>query len=98
MGNRLLLPDDLKAVIDANSAAAIAGEVGQVWDGVEVPGKEAVLGSGSELVELDPEAMAAFDERAEQVTAQWIADMAEQGIDGQALVDAARSAVAAHTR
>jgi TRAP-type C4-dicarboxylate transport system substrate-binding protein len=92
------LPDDLKAIIDANSGAAIAGEFGAVWDDVETPGKDATIASGSEMIVLDEEAMAGFDERSMQVEERWLADMEAQGIDGQALLDAAKAAVAAHSQ
>jgi TRAP-type C4-dicarboxylate transport system substrate-binding protein len=92
------LPDDLKAVIDANSGAAIAGEFGAVWDDVEKPGKDATIASGSEMIVLDEAAMAGFDERAQQVEERWLADMEAQGIDGQALLDAAKAAVASHSQ
>jgi TRAP-type C4-dicarboxylate transport system substrate-binding protein len=91
------LPDDLKAIIDANSGAAIAAEIGQVWDDVEKPGKDATIASGSEMIVLDEEAMALFDESAQEVTSRWLDDMAAQGIDGQALLDAATAAVVKHS-
>ena len=91
------LPDDLKAVIDANSGSAIAGDIGRIWDEVEAPGRDALVGSGSELLVITPENMAGFDERAQQVTTRWIEDMDGQGLDGQALVDAATAAVAGHS-
>jgi TRAP-type C4-dicarboxylate transport system substrate-binding protein len=91
------LPDDLKAIIDANSGDAIAAEIGQLWDDVEIPGKEATVASGSEIIALDEAAMAGFDERAQQVEERWLADMEAQSIDGQALLDAAKAAVAAYS-
>jgi TRAP-type C4-dicarboxylate transport system substrate-binding protein len=91
------LPDDLKAIIDANSGAAIAAEFGAVWDDVEKPGKDATIASGSEMIELTPEEMAGFDERSLEVEKRWLEDMAAKGIDGQALLDAAKAAVATHT-
>ena len=91
------LPDDLRAIIDANSGAAIAEEIGAIWDQVEKPGKDATIASGSEMIVLDESAMAAFDERSEQVTARWIEEVTAQGIDGQALVEAARAAVAKYS-
>lgn len=92
------LSDDLKAVIDANSGAAIAPWIGQVWEDVEKPGKDATIASGSEMIVLTPEAMAEFDERSQQVEERWLEDMEAKGIDGEALLDAAKAAVANHTQ
>ena len=91
------LPDDLKAVIDANSGKAIAEQVGVLWDEVEAPGRAAQLKSGGEIIELDSAQKAAFDALGEQVVARWIKEAGQNGIDGAALVKAARASVAAHT-
>ncbi len=91
------LPDDLKAILDANSGAAIAEEIGQIWDDVEQPGIDATVASGSEMIALDEAAMAGFDQRSEQVVQRWIEEANAAGIDGRGLVDAARAAVTSHT-
>jgi hypothetical protein len=46
---------------------------------------------------LSAEATAGFDALSEKVVARWIEDANSNGIDGQALVNAARAAVAKHT-
>lgn len=91
------LPADLKAVIDANAGAAIAEEMGVVWDSVEAPGKAAQSKSGGEIIGLDAAAKATFDTLGEQVVARWVKEAGEAGIDGQALVEAARASVAKHS-
>jgi len=90
------LPDDLKAVIDANSGPAIAEEIGQLWDSIEAPGKAAQESSGGELIVLEADAKAGFDRLGETVVTRWIEDVGTKGIDGRALVEAARAAVAKH--
>ncbi len=90
------LPDDLKAIIDNNSGAAIADDAGVLWDQIEVPGEEAQKGTGSPIHALDAETTAEFDRIAETVVQRWIADMDAKGIDGATLVDTAREAVARH--
>lgn len=92
------LPDDLKAVIDANSGAALAAEMGKVWDEVEAPGKKLQRESGGEIIALDAKAKAAFDSLSEQVVDRWIKEANDNGIDGAALVKAARAAIAKHSR
>jgi TRAP-type C4-dicarboxylate transport system substrate-binding protein len=92
------LPADLRAVIDANSGAALAGEIGAAWDGVERRGEAIFAEAGLPLDRLSPEAMAAFDAAAESVAARWIAEADAQGVDGAALVAAAKAAVAAHSK
>lgn len=89
------LPDDLKAVIDANSGVALADQIGGAWDEVEAPGKKMQKDSGGEILELTAEEMAAFDTLGAQVVDRWIEEANSKGIDGKALVEAARAAVAA---
>lgn len=88
------LPDDLKKVIDDNSMAAIAQEMGEVWDGVEEVGKRLQRESGGEIVELDPAAKESFDALGASVTERWVSEA--EGFDAAALVEKARAAVAKH--
>ena len=89
------LPDDLKAVIDANSGAALAEEMGIVWDEVEEVGKRLQRESGGEILELDEEAKAAFDAQGAGVVDRWVDEAGALGFDAEALVEAARAAVRA---
>lgn len=91
------LPDDLKAVIDANSGNALAEEIGTLWDGIEAPGKAAQEKSGGEVIKLDAATLEGFDKLGEGVVARWVEDADKNGLDGQALVDAARASVAKHS-
>lgn len=92
------LPADLKAVLDAHSGKAIAAEIGRVWDEVEKPGMEALAKAGGQMITLDAAAQKAFDEKAEAVVQRWVAEVRGKGVDGAALVAAAREAVARHSR
>ncbi|MCS6878253.1 MAG: TRAP transporter substrate-binding protein [Geminicoccaceae bacterium] len=91
------LPPDLKAVIDQHSGKNIAAEIGRVWDEVEQPGIAAMEKAGGQLIALDAQAQKAFDEKAEAVVQRWIAEAKAKGIDAEALVKAAREAVARHS-
>lgn len=91
------LPDDLKAVIDANSGSALAEEIGTLWDGIEAPGKAAQEKSGGEVIKLDAATLEDFDKLGEDVVARWVEDADKNGLDGQVLVDAARASVAKHS-
>ncbi len=92
------LPDDLKSVIDNNSGRALAAEIGRVWDSIEPDGRALTAATGSIISELSSDAMAAFDARADEVVAKWIDDVATDGIDGVALVAAARAAIAKYEK
>jgi TRAP-type C4-dicarboxylate transport system substrate-binding protein len=89
------LPEDLKAVIDANSGVNVAAGIGAQWEGFEQGGIDALAAAGAERIILDEAAAAPFRAASEAVVARWVAEVTAAGIDGQGLVDAARAAVAA---
>ncbi|MEJ8476037.1 TRAP transporter substrate-binding protein [Roseibium algae] len=87
------LPDDLKKVIDDHSMGNIAETYGQVWDDAEADGKGLRRETG-ELIELDDSEMAAFDVKMAPVVDRWIEEANSNGLDGTAMVEAAKAAVA----
>ncbi|MBC6404417.1 MAG: TRAP transporter substrate-binding protein [Rhodospirillales bacterium] len=91
------LPDDLKKIIDDNSGAAIAGEIGAAWDSIEPVGKQIALDQGRNVYALSPEATAAFDSLHQGLSDRWVEEASEKGIDAEALLDKARAAVASHS-
>lgn len=92
------LPAELKAVIDANSGAAIAPAAGALWDEIEGPGIAMQKQTGSPVVAFDEAATKDFLARSEGVVDRWVKEAAAAGIDGKALVAAARAAVARHSK
>ncbi len=91
------LPDDLRKVIDDNSGANLAEEAGRIWMASEEPGRNATTGHGNEIVVLSEEEIGRFREATEPVIDRWIEEVSGQGIDGAAMVEAAREAVAKHS-
>lgn len=87
------LPDDLKAVIDANSGTNVAARVGEMWEGFEQSGIDALKAAGVETIMLDEAESAKFDAANERVVERWVEEVSGKGIDGQALVDKARAAI-----
>ena len=91
------LPDDLKKVIDDNSGANLAEEAGRVWMEVEEPGRNAAVEHGNEMIVLSEEEIGRFREATASVVERWIEEVSGQGIDGEAMVAAAREAVERHS-
>lgn len=92
------LPDDLKAVIDANSGAALAASMGDAWNNIEPVGVDLAVKAGNSVTELSPEATAEFDDAFAAVEARWLSEATEAGIDAQAVLDAAKAAVTANSQ
>ncbi|MEM6595845.1 MAG: TRAP transporter substrate-binding protein [Pseudomonadota bacterium] len=90
------LPDDLKAVIDANSGLEASAWAGRAHDQGDVVGREAMIADGNEIATLSEAETARIKALGEEVTAEWIADMTAKGLDGAALVEDARAFVAAN--
>jgi TRAP-type C4-dicarboxylate transport system substrate-binding protein len=88
------LPDDLKAVIDANSGAVAAALFGAAMDAVDVIGRQKAAEAGNEIIVLAPEEVARWRAAAQPAYARWIAQIDERGLDGAALVEQATALIA----
>jgi len=53
--------------------------------------------AGNEHIALDAAEVGKFRRKLAPVVARWVDDMNDKGIDGRALVDAARAAIARHS-
>ena len=84
------LPEDLKAVIDANSGLAVAEQFGQAMDDDDVVGRQMAIDLGNAIVTLDEAETARWKAAAAPTIADWIATTP----DGQMLYDAAQALVA----
>jgi len=87
------LPPDLKKVIDDNSGMKIADWLAQVWDDAEKPGLAKAKETG-EIITMPEDEVAKLRAKVEQpVIDRWVAEMNKKGVDGQALVEEARSLI-----
>lgn len=91
------LPDDLKAVIDANSGAETAATFGRAMDVMDVEGREVAEAEGNAIVTLPPEETERWREAAGPTIERWLAEMDERGVDGQALLEDARAKIEEET-
>ena len=88
------LPDDLRQIIDDHSGANIAEQIGELWDKDEVVVEKELEQSGTIIHHLTHAETAAMNAPLAAVVDRWIAEVNEVGIDGAALVAAARKAIA----
>jgi TRAP-type transport system periplasmic protein len=82
------LPDDLKAVIDDNSGYETSGWVGRVMDEGDAPARDVAVERDNTIVQIEGEELERWQEAAQPVIDEWVAEMDERGIDGQELIDA----------
>ena len=87
------LPDDLRAIVDAESGAKLSGMAAQVmWD-MDAPGRAIAEKAGNTIVQLDATEVARWKDAAQPVIARWVEEMKGKDIDGQALIDQATALI-----
>ena len=90
------LPDDLKAILDAQSGAALATFASRImWD-MDAPARDIAVRAGNTIVELDEAEVARWKAAAQPVIERWVAEMDAKGIDGAGLIEQARALIAKH--
>ncbi len=88
------LPDDLKAILDAEAGARLSEMAAQViWDH-DAPAREIAVTAGNNIIQLDEAEVARWKEAAQPVIDRWIDEMDGKGIDGRALIDRVRALIA----
>lgn len=92
------LPDDLKAVIDANSGIEWAARFGAANDADDLVAREAAIAEGNDIVVLDPEETARWRAAARITIEHWFDEAGAAGIDGQGLYQRALELVAEESR
>ena len=85
------LPDDLRAVIDANSGANLAPLAGEVLDAAEAEEREKALAAGGEVVVIPEADLEAWKAATQPVIDDWV----ENTENGAEALDAARAMIAA---
>jgi TRAP-type C4-dicarboxylate transport system substrate-binding protein len=91
------LPDDLKAILDANSGPDVSATFGAAMDALDVQGRKKGEESGNTITDLDAE-RDQWIEASKDVEIEWIAEMDAKGADGAALVKSARELIAKNTK
>lgn len=92
------LPDDLKAIIDANSGIEMSRQFGRVMDDGDSSGLGVAVKLGNNLVQLDDAETARWRAAAQPTIDGWFAEMSALGLDGPALYAAAEAAIAAEAQ
>lgn len=85
------LPDDLKAIIDANSGAEFSAMAGRIVQAADEKPRKIALDRGNTIVSLDAAQSAEWQAAARPTYQVWVDEMAAKGIDGQAILDEAEA-------
>jgi TRAP-type C4-dicarboxylate transport system substrate-binding protein len=92
------LPDDLKAIIDANSGADFSANAGKISQDADAGARQIAVDLGNNIIELTPDQIAEWKAAAQPTIDAWVAGTAESGFDGAALLDEARALMAVNTK
>src|SRR5690606_16958501 len=89
------LPDDLRAIIDANSGLETSKEFGRAMDRGDELRLAIAENGGTNIVVLDEAETARWQEAAQVTVENWFTEMESIGVDGRALYEAAQAAMEA---
>ena len=90
------MPEDLRAVIDQNSGLEFSIFAGGTQADADGPARQIAVDRGNEIYTVSEADAAEWLAIAQPIYDSWLADMNGRGIDGQALIDQARSLMAAY--
>ncbi|MCL3880782.1 TRAP transporter substrate-binding protein [Marivita sp. GX14005] len=91
------LPEDLQAVIDAQSGLEFSREAGRQMAIDDGPAREAALDLGNEVITVNGAEAEAWHAAAQGTIARWTAEMEAKGIDAEALIARAAELVDKHS-
>lgn len=91
------LPDDLKAVIDANSGLETSAWAGRAMDQGDDIGEGIVADAGNTIHVLDAAVVGDLRNIGADLTAKWIDEVTAKGLDGAGMVAKAQELVAKHS-
>jgi TRAP-type C4-dicarboxylate transport system substrate-binding protein len=91
------LPDDLKKVLDDNSGQEFAAFAGRTQAAADAPSRQIAVDRGNNIVQISAEETQEWKAAAQPVYDNWVAEMDQKGIDGQALIDEARELIDEYT-
>ena len=84
------LSADLKAIIDKHSGPALVAKFGAVFDDETAKARQKAVEVGNKITNLPPAEIAAMKKATAMVDEEWAKQASEKGLDGKALVAAAR--------
>lgn len=91
------LPADLRKVLDANSGMPTSAWLGKTQQAADEPGRKAAQDRGNTIHVIGQAEAQEFRRKARQVEVEWIQDMDRRGLNGRALLDAAKTLIQKHT-
>ena len=90
------MPDDLKAILDAESGAKLSALASETMLAMDAPAREVAVNAGNNIITLDETEVARWKDVSQAVIERWVADMDGKGMDGAALIEQAKALIEKH--
>jgi TRAP-type C4-dicarboxylate transport system substrate-binding protein len=90
------LDPELQKVLEDNSGLEFSILAGGTQADADGPSRQAAVDAGNSIVTVSGDDLKVWEDAAQPVYAEWLADMQAKGIDGQALIDEARALMDAY--
>lgn len=87
------LPDDLKAIVDADAGVDLARALGRSSDKYDILARKAAEELGNNFIELDEAETQRWQDLVQPTTDKWYTDCTALGFDGKALHESAKALV-----
>jgi len=91
------LPPDLQALV-TKSFTGVEKEVGEAWDGLDVPGKKALMDGGGEAIKLSKEEDAKFRKIGAEVDDAKVKELEGKGMPAKAVYTLMKSLSEKHSK
>lgn len=88
------MPDDLRAILDAETGKALSMNVGQMMSDWDAPSRE--ISQGNNIITLSAEESARWKDAAQPVYDRWIERAADEGFDGTTTIAKAQELIQAN--
>ena len=87
------LPDDLKAAIDSASGLAFSAYAGRKMQEIDAIARANIKSAGNNIIELSDDEIKTWRQASQSTIDEWVVEMNNRGIDGQAILDKARALI-----
>jgi TRAP-type C4-dicarboxylate transport system substrate-binding protein len=91
------LTPDLHGIV-TKSMTGVEKEVGEAWDGLDGPGKKAIMDGGGEAIRLSPEENARFRKIGADVAEARVKELESKGMPARAIYDRMKSLAEEHAK
>lgn len=92
------LPADLQKIIDDNTGADFSAHIGKQWDESVEAARQQAVDRGNAFYTIPADEMGDWIKAGDRVAADWVKDMDKKGLNGQEMLDNAKSLIAKYSK